>query len=56
MALPVGISVVLLGLTAVCLYVFARLEAGRETAVGVAVVGVALQLLMMGLWALAGPL
>lgn len=53
--LPVGLSVVLLGITGLCLYTFARLEAGREVASGVAVVGVALEILMMCLWVFAGP-
>lgn len=48
--LPVGVSLVLLGSTGLCLYAYSRLEMSRDGAAGVTVLGVAAQLLMMCLW------
>jgi hypothetical protein len=53
--LPVGLSVVLMVLTAVCLYTFARLEMSRVNAYSLAVVGVAAEIVLMSLWVFAGP-
>lgn len=52
---PVGMSVVLMMLSGSLVYMLARLESSRETAVSCAVVAVALQIVMMALWVLAGP-
>jgi uncharacterized protein YpmB len=51
---PVGMSVVVMMLSGSLVYMFTRLESGRENAWSAAVVAVALQIVMMSLWVWSG--